>query len=88
MLVKQRDNEIAILVNYLNKKKGGEANEVPDLPVTRINDSTKDTLNTTHSLEERKDNTTLYQMMKGPASPRKREFDKSVADKRRDFELA
>jgi len=26
--------------------------------------------------------------MKGPASPRKKEFDKSVADKRRDFELA
>jgi hypothetical protein len=25
MLVKQRDNEIAILVNYLNKKKSGES---------------------------------------------------------------
>lgn len=88
MLVKQRDNEIAILVNYLNKKKGGEGAEVPGLPVTRVNDTTKDTINTTTTYEETKDNTTLYQMMKGPASPRKKEFDKSVADKRRDFELA
>jgi hypothetical protein len=61
---------------------------VPGLPVTRINDTTKDTLNTTQSYEERKDNTTLYQMMKGPASPRKRDFDKSVTEKRRDFEMA
>jgi hypothetical protein len=32
MLVKQRDNEIAILVNYLNKKKSGEG-DGPGVPV-------------------------------------------------------
>lgn len=38
MLVKQRDNEISILLNYLNKKKaGGAGNESfdPGFPVQR-----------------------------------------------------
>ena len=34
MLVKQRDNEIGILLNYLNKKKEGSAVQgVGDIPV-------------------------------------------------------
>ena len=86
MLVKQRDNEIAILVNYLNKKKevGGD---VPGIPVQR-----EDTMNTTqdskqsNSYEESKQ-PTLFQMMRGPASPRVMP-ERTVADKRRDFELA
>lgn len=46
MLVKQRDNEIAILVNYLNKKKeaGGD---VPGIPVQR-----EDTMNTTQDSKQ------------------------------------
>jgi hypothetical protein len=86
MLVKQRDNEISILVNYLNKKKeaGGD---VPGVPVQR-----EDTMNTTqdskqsNSYEESKQ-PTLFQMMRGPASPRVMP-ERTVADKRRDFELA
>lgn len=36
MLVKQRDNEIGILLNYLNKKKEGAAVQgAADLSVTR-----------------------------------------------------
>lgn len=78
MLVKQRDNEIAILVNYLNKKKeaGGDAG----VPVHRNPDDSYQQLNTTSNSsqqhnrsstqEEQKDQPTLYQMMKGQASPR------------------
>ena len=36
MLIKQRDNEIAILVGYLNKKKEGGAD--PGVPVHRPSD--------------------------------------------------
>lgn len=82
MLVKQRDNEIAILVNYLNKKKAGEE---PGVPVHRTNDSTHDhsTVQDTSFQEEQKQPPpTLYQAMRQP------QFDKSVADKRRDFEAA
>jgi len=39
MLIKQRDNEIAILVNYLNKK-GGNPEDVSGIPVHRENDRT------------------------------------------------
>jgi hypothetical protein len=38
MLVKQRDNEIGILLNYLNKKKEGSAVQgVGDIPVQQSN---------------------------------------------------
>lgn len=67
MLVKQRDNEIAILVNYLNKKKeaGGD---VPGIPVHRNNDTTNETMNMSSNsqqnqsftAEERKEPGTLY----------------------------
>jgi hypothetical protein len=34
MLVQQRDNEIGILLNYLNKKKaGGSGDEIQGIPV-------------------------------------------------------
>jgi hypothetical protein len=37
MLIKQRDNEIAILVNYLNKKKGS-GDQDDGIPVHRESD--------------------------------------------------
>jgi hypothetical protein len=36
--VKQRDNEIAILLNYLNKKKSG-GEEVTGVPVSQPNET-------------------------------------------------
>ena len=39
MLVKQRDNEIAILVNYLNKKGGGNPDDMTGVPVHRDNEN-------------------------------------------------
>ncbi len=35
ILVSQRDNEIGILLNYLNKKKSGQGEEVGGVPVMR-----------------------------------------------------
>ena len=86
MLVKQRDNEIAILVGYLNKKKesGGDSGGMPGLPVQRANESNYS--NSGNSYHEESKQPTLYQMMKGPQSPRVN--DKTAAEKRRDFELA
>lgn len=79
MLVKQRDNEIAILLNYLNKKKAqGEDVDVPGLPVHRSNENTQDTTKSSYK-EERKE--TLYQRM----SPKN---EKTATQKRMDFELA
>jgi hypothetical protein len=46
MLIKQRDNEIAILVNYLNKKGGGNPEDIPGVPVHRDNDRTQASINT------------------------------------------
>lgn len=83
MLVKQRDNEIAILVNYLNKKKAGE--ETAGVPVHRTNDSTHDhstVQDYSYQEEQKQPPQTLYQAMRQP------QLDKSVADKRRDFEAA
>ena len=50
MLIKQRDNEIAILVNYLNKKGGGNPDETPGVPVYRDNDKTQASIN--NSMQE------------------------------------
>ena len=50
MLIKQRDNEIAILVNYLNKKGGGNPEETPGVPVHRDNDKTQASIN--NSMQE------------------------------------
>lgn len=80
MLVKQRDNEIGILLNYLNQQKqaGGEDYN-QGVPVVSTKQSTEDSL---AKSEETKQNT-LYQMMGGkPAN-----FNKSIAEKRMDFEL-
>lgn len=64
MLVKQRDNEIAILLNYLNKKKEGGA-EFTGVPVQRTEVNT--TQETVATQEESKDGgNTLYQMMRQP----------------------
>ena len=63
MLIKQRDNEIAILVNYLNKKGGGNPDETPGVPVYRDNDKTQASINNSMQ-EEQKDSSTLYQMMR------------------------
>jgi len=47
MLIKQRDNEIAILVNYLNKKGGSNSDETPSqgVPVYRESDKTQASIN-------------------------------------------
>lgn len=64
MLIKQRDNEIAILVNYLNKKGGGNPEDNPGVPVHRENDRTQASISSTQ--EEHKDNgLSFYQMMRG-----------------------
>lgn len=52
MLVQQRDNEIGILLNYLNKKKGDQS-----IPASSIH---------TQNIEETKssdENSTLYKQM-------------------------
>jgi len=48
MLIKQRDNEIAILVNYLNKKGGGNPEDTPGVPVHRDNDRTQASISSPH----------------------------------------
>ena len=73
MLVKQRDNEIAILVNYLNKKKEGDAGVPLQSQSFKSEQPAQD---------EEESKQTLFQMMNKP------KVDKTVADKRRDFELA
>lgn len=73
MLVKQRDNEIAILVNYLNKKKEGD----PGVPLQSQSFKSEQP-----AQDEEESKQTLFQMMNKP------KVDKTVADKRRDFELA
>ena len=65
MLIKQRDNEIAILVNYLNKKGAGNPEDTPGVPVHRDNDRTQASINNKSQNEEQKDSSTLYQMMRG-----------------------
>lgn len=98
MLVKQRDNEIGILLNYLNKKKenGGNApNGLPnggDIKVHRAtgqNFSAIDDPNSTQASaakpEEQKQAPTLYQMMQGGGKPN--DHYKSIKDKRIEFEL-
>ena len=85
MLIKQRDNEIAILVNYLNKKGGGNPEDTPGVPVHRENDRTQASISSTQ--EEHKDNgLSFYQMMRGQQPQPK--LDKSISDKRKDFEQA
>ena len=85
MLVKQRDNEIAILLNYLNKQKEQGSNQ--GVPVHRPNESTR--------IEESKDmgtpshqseGNTLYKMMQPSGS--KPVDTKTATQKRMDFDLA
>jgi hypothetical protein len=83
MLVKQRDNEIGILLNYLNQQKqaqdrGDEFNQ--GVPVESSKLSTE--AESTPKAEETKQST-LYQMMGGKPT----NFNKSIAEKRMDFEL-
>jgi hypothetical protein len=93
MLIKQRDNEIAILVGYLNKKKDSGADV--GVPVQRAKEMTFDNQTANESpsqyssQNEESKQPTLYQMMKG-TSPRggMAAQKKSAADKRADFELA
>lgn len=86
MLVKQRDNEIGILLNYLNKKKEGAAVQgVGDLPVQRSNGFTSpntsgmDTTQASASKGEEQKQGTLFQMMN--------QGNKSIKEKRLDFEM-
>ena len=89
MLVKQRDNEIGILLNYLNKKKEGAAIQgAADLPVQRASNGFSSNnvtgLDTTTASaqkgEEQKQ--TLFQMMNGGGT-----MQKSIKEKRMDFEM-
>ena len=67
MLVKQRDNEIAILLNYLNKKK--EGNEDPGIPVNRARESDRgsarmeETKDSFTPVSGQKEGNTLFKMM-------------------------
>ena len=69
LLVKQRDNEIGILLNYLNKKKeqGGATMEPGDVPVTRAPGAGQDPGVTQssgfNSSKEEAKQGTLFQMM-------------------------
>lgn len=91
MLVKQRDNEIGILLNYLNKQKdaqgrGEEFNTgVPVESFSHAKQSTDVSQqdSSTKSEKEESKSGTLYQMMGGKPST----LGKSIAEKRMDFEL-
>lgn len=89
MLVKQRDNEIGILLQYLNKKKaqggtGGDTS-VGDIPMMR--DSKAMGMRNGNN-EETKENGTLFQMMSGSKQPpMDASMMKSIKEKRIDFEL-
>lgn len=99
MLVKQRDNEIGILLNYLNKKKengGSVPNGLPnggDIKVHRAtgqNFAVADDPNSTQAsaakVEEQKQAPTLYQMMAGGGKTNDN-YNKSIKDRRIEFEL-
>jgi len=81
-LVKQRDNEIGILLNYLNKKKE-QGNVSMDVTRPAMSDpnSTKDSLRQ----DEESKQGTLFQMMSG--QKQQPAFDKSIKERRIEFEL-
>lgn len=89
MLVKQRDNEIGILLNYLNKKKEGAAAQgAGDLSVQRAtngfssnNVSGIDSTQASAAKAEESKQGTLFQMMGGNT------MQKSIKEKRMDFEM-
>lgn len=89
LLVKQRDNEIGILLNYLNKKKaqdgGGGQN---DMSVQRgAETSTNASFNNGAPQEEEKQGGgTLFQMMSANKAQNPN-FQKSIKEKRIEFEL-
>jgi len=92
MLVKQRDNEIGILLNYLNKQKA--AGEDTSVPVESMQNSTSNGVNSTqysNNMEESKAQAqpTLFQMMngRGGAANNLGAAQKSIKEKRMDFEL-
>lgn len=83
MLVKQRDNEIGILLNYLNKKKEGSAVQgVSDISVQRSNGFASPGMDTTQASASKapEEQKTLFQMMSGTNN-------KSIKEKRMDFEM-
>lgn len=92
LLVKQRDNEIGILLNYLNKKKEQGPKADGDLKVSRSNNGNNfnesqnqdpnSTLASVTQHEEQKQQT-LFQMMSG----QKAQPEKSIKEKRIEFEF-
>ena len=85
--MKQRDNEIGILLNYLNKvKEKGGANGNTDLPISRAEQPSAEK----PGLEETKQGgggggePTLFQMMQ---SKQQNTMQKSIKEKRIEFEL-
>lgn len=96
--MKQRDNEIGILLNYLNKKKDGGAGGPPiDLKVGRatgqnfsnVNETTDQDPNSTQaSIAKQEENkqATLYQKMMSAQKPNV-DYSKSIKDRRIEFEL-
>ena len=95
MLVKQRDNEIGILLNYLNKQKesGGDAS-VPVETSMAVN-STQYSNNVEENNRDSAaaaggNKQTLFQMMNGSrsgAANPSAAANKSIKEKRMDFEL-
>ena len=85
MLVKQRDNEIGILLNYLNKQKeqktGGD-DFGQGVPVESAYHQKQIESEDSTQKEESKQGT-LFQMMGG----KQNNYNKSIAEKRMDFEL-
>lgn len=92
LLVKQRDQEIGIMLSYLNKKKAQEG-QMTDLPVHRADASNgfgHQSSPRTGKEEERKTNgPTLFQMMSGGKDPYAPGAigQKSIKDRRIEFEL-
>lgn len=86
--MKQRDNEIGILLNYLNKKKAqAGAGDTQTMEVSRAitdQNSTKDSIG---QPEETKQQATLFQMMQGQKPGPQESFGKSIKDKRMEFEM-
>jgi len=83
MLVKQRDNEIGILLNYVNKKK--EGGPMPDMSVQRASNGFTPGVDSTQasaSKQEEQKSATLFQMMNGGNT-----MQKSIKEKRMEFEM-
>lgn len=91
MLVKQRDNEIGILLNYLNKQKAsGEDASVPVESMQTSSNEINSTQYTNHTEEHKaQGQPTLFQMMngRGGGGGNSMAANKSIKEKRMDFEL-